>query len=49
MFFLHVVIINPNLCNRINCGDGRCIATTTNMTYCQCPSGVTGANCDQRM
>ncbi|UJR30132.1 hypothetical protein I4U23_017673 [Adineta vaga] len=39
--------INLNLCNGIYCNGGRCIATSRNLTYCVCPSGVTGTNCDQ--
>lgn len=39
--------INLNLCNAISCGDGRCIVTSRNITYCRCSPGVTGANCDQ--
>ncbi|CAF0850468.1 unnamed protein product [Adineta steineri] len=39
--------INAALCNGMQCGDGRCIATSRNLTFCRCPSGVTGANCDQ--
>lgn len=41
--------INFNLCNVIDCGDGACVVTSRNLTYCQCVSGITGANCNQRM
>ncbi|UJR32550.1 hypothetical protein I4U23_020012 [Adineta vaga] len=39
--------INLNLCNRIYCGDGRCVATSRNLTFCVCSRGITGTNCDQ--
>ncbi|CAF1111478.1 unnamed protein product, partial [Adineta ricciae] len=41
------VTINLNLCNGVYCNGGRCIATSQNLTFCVCPNGVTGANCDQ--
>jgi hypothetical protein len=41
--------INPNLCNGMYCGDGVCIVTSRNLTYCRCSSGIIGTNCDQRM
>jgi hypothetical protein len=31
------------------CANGKCMVTSSNMTYCQCPDGITGVNCDQRM
>ncbi|CAM4752695.1 unnamed protein product [Rotaria magnacalcarata] len=39
--------INLSLCNNMFCGEGKCIVTSRNLTYCQCPTGLTGANCDQ--
>ncbi|CAF3707629.1 unnamed protein product [Rotaria sordida] len=39
--------INLNLCNNMFCGDGRCVVTSRNLSYCQCPNGITGENCDQ--
>lgn len=41
--------IYPNLCNVIDCGLGTCVVTSRNLTFCQCVSGITGPNCDQRM
>ncbi len=41
--------INLNLCNTLDCGIGTCVVTSRNLTFCQCPSGITGTYCDQRM
>ncbi|CAF4549618.1 unnamed protein product [Rotaria sp. Silwood1] len=39
--------INFSLCNNMYCGDGRCVITSRNLTYCECPNGITGEHCDQ--
>lgn len=47
-FELFIEPIIQNLCNNLICGDGRCIVTSRNVTYCRCPLGITGANCNER-
>jgi len=47
LFFVEPIYLS--LCNAMYCANGKCMVTSSNMTYCQCPDGITGVNCDQRM